>query len=206
LNGNADLALGEAFEAVKIAEQNNLTGLLANGYATLGTIYQNQLTYDKAISFVGQAEKVNLKLKNALIASKIYNTLGLISIDKRNYDSAMVYFKKALALEYYYKALEAAKKSVNNRAQALALFNIGNTILAEKKYAEAEKLLLQSLALSTVTGEAKIRGASYMALGQLKNETGKFDEAHVYLSSFYRLKKQFGVTPSDYFQSMRQMN
>src|SRR5258705_2355313 len=41
LNGNADLALGEAFEAVKIAEQNNLTGLLANGYATLGTIYQN---------------------------------------------------------------------------------------------------------------------------------------------------------------------
>jgi AraC-like DNA-binding protein len=91
-------------------------------------------------------------------------------------------------MEYYTKSLEAARRSNNRRAQALAMFNMGNTILAERKYVEAEQILLQSLALSKETGEAKIIGASYMALGQLKNETGKFDDAHVYISAFYEQK------------------
>jgi AraC-like DNA-binding protein len=145
--------------------------------------------------------------------------MGLIDIDKKKYDSAMYYFKKALkvmedghedyrvpevinnigliytrqgknpqAVEYYKKSLDVAKRSNNRRAQALATFNIGNTTLSEKMYGEAERLLLQSLALAKETREVKIIGASYMALGQLKNETGKFDEAHAYTSAFYAQK------------------
>jgi len=217
--GNADVALAEAFECVKIGEQNNLTELTANGFATLGTIYQKQLDYNKAVSFTRQAQILNSQINNTLIASKTYNTLGLILVEKKNYDSAMFYFKEALAimekrnedyrvpeviinigliytrqkknataLDYYYRALDAANKGYNRRAQALALLNIGSTVLSERKYAEAEKLLLQSLALSIETQDAKVRGANYMALAQLKNETGKFDEAHVYFSSFYGLK------------------
>src|SRR6516162_5328337 len=48
LKGKADVALGEAFEAVKIGEQKQSTELLANSYAILGSIYHNQLNYDKA--------------------------------------------------------------------------------------------------------------------------------------------------------------
>jgi AraC-like DNA-binding protein len=110
---------------------------------------------------------------------EVINNLGLIYTRQG---------KDALAMEYYYQALESAKKSNNRRAQALALFNIGNHILSDKKYDDAEKILKQSLALTMATDEMKIRGSNYMALGQLKNETGKFDEAHVYILNFYELK------------------
>jgi AraC-like DNA-binding protein len=110
---------------------------------------------------------------------EVINNIGLVYVRQK---------KNAQALDYYFRALRAAKKSSNNRAQALALFNIGNTILSEKKYEEAEKFLMQSLTLSKETQEIKIRGASYMALGQLRNEQGKFDDAHFYISNFYELK------------------
>lgn len=219
MKGNADIALAEAFDAVKIGELNQLKELLANSYANLGNIYNNQLDYGKARNYLSQAQRLNSKINNTLIGSKIYNTLGLMLVGKKDYDSALFYFKKSLevmlhgketyrvpevinnmglvysrqnkntmALEYYFKSLDAAKKNYNNRAEALALFNIGNTVLSQKKYTEAEKFLQQSLMLSKKTGEVKILGANYMALGQLKNETGKFDEAHVYISNFYEQK------------------
>jgi AraC-like DNA-binding protein/Tfp pilus assembly protein PilF len=219
IRGEADVALKLAFEADRIGEINNLAELRGNSCALLGTIYSNRKDYSKAHYYLAQAQKFNLKLKNILIASRIFNTLGLISLNQKKYDSATYYFKTALkimqdgdedyrvpevinnlgliytrqgkdalAMEYYYQALESAKKSNNRRAQALALFNIGNHILSDKKYDDAEKILKQSLALTMATDEMKIRGSNYMALGQLKNETGKFDEAHVYILNFYELK------------------
>src|SRR5579872_2716124 len=48
MKGSADVALEEAFEATKIGEQNHRPELLANSYANLGNIYNNQLNYPKA--------------------------------------------------------------------------------------------------------------------------------------------------------------
>lgn len=219
LKGQVDVALSEVLEAEKIGAQEARKDLLVHSYAILGSVYQNQLAYDKALSYLRQAQNLNKQLDNAVLSSRIFNSLGLITLEKKEYDSGLFYFKKALkvmeeknedyrlpevinnigltytkqgnnalAKEYYYQSLEAAKKSNNLRAQALALSNIGNTILFEKKYVEAEKILLQSLSISKEIKEAKILGACYMALGQLKNETGKFDEAHSYLSAFYEQK------------------
>ena len=219
LMGNADQALALALEAVKIGEDKHLTTLLANSYAILGTIYHNQLDYTKALSYLAKAQKLNLKINNAIIASKIFNSLGGIARDKKKYDSALFYYQKALAvmkeereeyrvpevlnnmgiiyirqnrrdlaMEYYHKAIERAKESDNRRAQALALSNIGGIFLAEKKYPEAERILLEALSLSKKIGDMKSLSGDYMWLGQLKNETGKFDEAHVYLGKFYELK------------------
>lgn len=216
LKGKADVALSEAFNATKIAERINDVRLLANSHAILGSIYHNQLNYEKALLHLREASKLNVNLNDVLIRSRVYNSLGLIDIDRKKYDSAMYFFTKSLnvmedahedyrvpevinniglvytrqhqdskAKEYYLKSLQAAQLSNNRRAQAIAIFNLGNTILSERKYAEAELLLLQSLALSKESGEARIIGASYMALGQLKNETGKFDDAHTYISAFY---------------------
>jgi len=163
LKGKADLALSEAFDAKKIAEQINNTRLLANSFAILGSIYHNQLNYQKALFYLREALKLNLNLNDVLIRCRVYNSLGLIDVDHKKYDSAMYYFTKALkvmedaredyrvpevinniglvytrqlkdseAKEYYKKSLEAAQRSNNRRAQALAIFNLGNTILAEK--------------------------------------------------------------------------
>jgi AraC-like DNA-binding protein/Tfp pilus assembly protein PilF len=219
MQGDVDIALELALDAVKIGEQLHHKSLTANGYATLGTVYHNQLDFDKALANLAHSRKINLEINDVLIASKVFNALGGIARDKGNYDSALFFYQRALSImqeagedyrvpevlnnigiiyvrremkslgvEYYFKALTEAKKSDNRRSEALALGNIGATLLADKKYAEAEKYLLQALSLAKSLGIRKTISANYMALGQLKNETGKFDAAHTYLSAFYELK------------------
>ena len=214
--GNPDVSLELALEAARIGEKEQLKELVAYSYSIVGTVYHNQLDYSKARYYLSQAEKLTT---NALTLSKVFNAFGAIARDKKKYDSALFYYKKALAimrkageeyrvpevinnigqlyirqgknveaLEYYFKALAAAKKNENRRTEALALVNIGSTLLSEKKYSQAEPFLLQSLALFRRIGDRKILLGNYMALGQLKNETGKFDEAHRFISAFYELK------------------
>jgi len=79
LRGAADVALKEAFEAAEIGERNHFPDLIANSYAILGTIYHNQLAYEKALHYLKLAEKFNTNEKNALIESRILNTRGLIA-------------------------------------------------------------------------------------------------------------------------------
>ncbi len=219
MKGNAGVALQLGLEAIKIGERAHQAALLASSYSTVGTIYHNQLSYDKALYYLSLAQKLNQPVNNALVASKILNALGSIARDKEKYDSALIFYEKALlvmrdgkeeyrlpevlnnigvvyqrqnkrdlAMEYYFKALKAAEKSENKRGKALTLANIGNTFLSERKYKEAKEYLLQSLLLSKETGNKKSLSSGYMAMMQLENELGEFDEAHKYMVSYYDLK------------------
>lgn len=89
---------------------------------------------------------------------------------------------------YYARALEAARKRNNLRIQSVALGNLGSVYLANKNYKDAEKVLLESIAIKKKIEDPKNLSNSYMMMMQLKNETGKFKEAHEYMSSYYMLK------------------
>jgi AraC-like DNA-binding protein/tetratricopeptide (TPR) repeat protein len=219
LQGEADTALQLALDALATGEQLGARELLANCYATLGTVYHSDRNLEKARQNLMKAQAINATLGNVLIGSKILNALGGMARDKGNYDSALFFYQQALSLmrakgedyrvpevlnnmgiifirqnqtkqgmQYYFKSLAEAQKSHNVRAEALARGNIGSTLLFMKKYKAAEGYLLQGLQLAKSLGIRKTISETYMALGQLKNETGKFDEAHVYISSFYQLK------------------
>ncbi|GHN01492.1 hypothetical protein WSM22_29810 [Cytophagales bacterium WSM2-2] len=146
---------------------------------SFGSIASDRKKYDTALYYFGKALKVMEDNNEDYRIPEVINNIGLVYTRQDNNKEAV---------KYYFKSLDAARKNFNNRAEALALFNIGNTILNGKNYAEAEKFLLQSLAISRKNGEAKMISSNYMALGQLKNETGKFGEAHRYISGFYELK------------------
>ncbi len=219
MQGEADVALELGLDALRIGEQTQRAELIANSYATLGTIYHNELDFDKALLSLKKAGAINAKLDNVLIATKVLNARGGIARDKGEYDSAMFFYNQALSLmqrtkedyrmpeilnnigiifirrkmigegmRYYFQALAVAKDTDNRRSQALALGNIGSTLLSQKKYSEAEKYLLEGMRIAKALGIRKTLSAHYMWLGQLKNETGKFNDAHYYLSSFYELK------------------
>ena len=176
---NSDKARYYLNQALKLNLKLNNTLIGSKVYNTLGLMSLDKKNYDSAMFYFKKSLKIMDDGNETYRVAEVINNIGLIYVRQN---------KIALALEYYFKSLAAAKKTYNRRAEALALFNIGNTVLSEKKYAEAEDFLLKSLTVSKITREAKILGANYMALGQLKNETGKFDEAHNYLSSFYEMK------------------
>jgi AraC-like DNA-binding protein len=84
--------------------------------------------------------------------------------------------------------LNEAKKNNNQRGEALAAIGIGHIFLGRKEYPEAEKFLVKSLAVSRQIGDRKMLAGIYMGLMQLKNETGKFEEAHQYMAAYYQMK------------------
>ena len=216
MRGHTDSSLKLALEGASIAEREGLKDLEASSYSILGTIYQSQIDYPKALDYLTKAEKLT---SNALTLSKVFNAMGSIARHKKKYDSALFYYNKALAvmmkakeeyrvpevtnnigivysrqnktalaLEYHLKALNVARKIDNRRGQAQALTSLGYNYLDQKKYSEAEKFLLESAAISKGTGDNGALSDAYMALMQLKNETGKFNEAHVYMINYYDLR------------------
>jgi AraC-like DNA-binding protein len=145
----------------------------------LGGIARDQKQYDSALIYYHKALKVMENGKEDYRVPEVTNNIGLIYTRQKN---------DALALSYYFKALEAARKSNNRRTEALASGNIGNTLLSQKKYSEAERFLKNAITLSKVVGDKNNLSANYMEMMQLKNETGKFMEAHQYMAAYYQLK------------------
>lgn len=145
----------------------------------LGGISRDKGHYDSALFFYRGALAVMKEGGEDYRVAEVLNNIGIIFVRQQKHDEGM---------KYYFEALSIAKTTNNRRAEALALGNIGATLLANKKYPEAERYLLQALSLAKTLGVRKTLSANYMALGQLKNETGKFNEAHAYISDFYELK------------------
>jgi AraC-like DNA-binding protein len=145
----------------------------------LGGIARDQKQYDSALIYYHKALKVMEEGKEDYRVPEVTNNIGLIYTRQKN---------DALAVTYYLKALEAARKANNRRTEALVSGNIGNTLLSQKKYSEAERFLKNAIALSKAVGDKNNLSANYMEMMQLKNETGKFMEAHQYMGAYYQLK------------------
>ena len=174
-----DKALHFLDEAGKINVQLKNPLLASKVFNALGGISRDRHQYDSALRYYKQALAVMEEAGDEYRKAEVLNNIGIIYVRLNHAD---------LAKEFYFKSLEVARKNGNERAQALALANLGNSLLAEKKYREAETFLLQSLGLAKKIGDKNILSGNYMYLTQVKNETGKFDEAHRYMAQYYGLK------------------
>lgn len=116
-----------------------------------------------ALSSLGNAEEALDILKQALYLNNkdinVLNNLGLINSNINKNKESRDYLEKAISI---------------NKNFIDALLNLGNLDLKEGKVNEAERNLNNALKLSTTTDtEATIN----MALGNLNQQLGKFDEA-----------------------------
>jgi AraC-like DNA-binding protein/Tfp pilus assembly protein PilF len=159
----------------------NLKSTLVAGkiFNALGGIARDQGKNDSALYFYQKAMMVMKEGNDNYRVPEVLNNIGIIYTRQNQIK---------LGREYYNKALQAAEENDNRRAKILALTNIGGILLSEKKYKEAERTLMEALTHSKAINNRKSLSTIYMTLGQLKNETQQFDEAHFYISKFYELK------------------
>jgi len=174
-----DKALLYLAKARRLNEKVNNILIASKIFNSLGGIARDKKNYDSSLFFYKKALSVMAAGDEKYRVSEVLANIGSIYLREN---------KNALALEYYLTALAAAKESDNRRSQARILSTLGGIYLSNKKYVEAEKLLQEGLKLSKEIGDQNILSGTYMFLGQLKNETGKFDDAHVYVSRVYELK------------------
>lgn len=123
LKGYAFLNLGKKQEAeacyktyIKDAERIGKNAIIANAYARLGELYQNDERYDDAeVNFIKSAEAA-LKSGRETQVGSAKTSLAIIEYYRGNYESAEALFQEAY---------EVQKNSGKNLSICDALFNIG---------------------------------------------------------------------------------
>src|SRR5690606_766708 len=165
-------------EALKTAfEEYDLRKKIADDGMTLGALLNVGYTYDRMKEFktaIEWYEKAILKAKKLNDDFLLGRTYGLIGIA---YDELGEYDK---ALENNFKAIEYYQKAEATGAVKIWLSNIGNTYTKLGDYENAEKYILQSLAIEAKTNAELLTAVN---LGKIYLETNRFEKAQKVLDS-----------------------
>lgn len=138
LNSDIELAYELISSSVEISKQENYTNGLANGYTTLGVIFQQQGDYLTALEYQFQSlelyQKLNAEEKSKRIEQNIstaYNNIGNTYFMQNDLDNS---------IKYYEKALEIRKKAAKNSQYYNTLSNIAGVYFKKGDYEKAIKI------------------------------------------------------------------
>ena len=157
----------------KLGIEENREDAIAMANYCYGHYLTTKMLLDESVLKLEMALKTFLQLKNDTVASEIYNGIGNVYYLRGDYLTAE---------EYYLKAVEKARISGIDKFELIPYPNLARIYTSQKKYDEAEKLLLDYInALKGTSSNLKQLGAGYGVLGQLYMEQGNVDEAIKYL-------------------------
>ena len=95
------LALRHFLNGLQLAEETEIPDLKRNCYLNLSTFYSRISEFDKAIDYYMKAYKEldHIKAKNAAYQRAIdFNAMGNLFANKKNYDIAISYFERSIAM------------------------------------------------------------------------------------------------------------
>jgi signal transduction histidine kinase/DNA-binding response OmpR family regulator len=182
--GDSDRAIEKGLRAVTIAEQHGFTDILAETFRVLAISYRDQLEIQKAVFYVRRAEKLALQEKNWDLLARVYNLAGVIDHSRELYDSALMYYNRALAV--------TDEHSTSKFHVAQVLSNIGEIYLnrdPDKGLAYFTKALESAKQTLNRSAEAGIIADIGRAYCLKKN----FREANLHLQRSLKLSRELGL-------------
>jgi AraC-like DNA-binding protein len=187
--GDNELAIEKGMETVAIAERENFKSILAEGFQIIARGYMDQRETKKAEENILKAEKIALQIKNWDLLSRVYNLAGVIQFVKRDKDTALQLYTKALSIVEEHPTSKAHLSQITS--------NIGECYL-EKNPDMAFTYFKSALLIST---SPKSRNKSAEAaissiMGHALIRTGSYKEAEYYLRKSLRLSRALGLKRS----------
>ncbi len=159
---------------------------LAGDYLNLGIISRKQ-----GVDQSDQAQLLNarkLYLKALAISDSIdykkgiagsYTNLAILENSLKNYDKALAYGQKAVALG------EAQRDIVGIM---IANINLGESYRAVGAFAKAEEALLKGLSISRQIGFKQAEQEAHLSLSKLYKTTGDYTKAYDYIEKYTTIK------------------
>jgi sensor histidine kinase YesM len=139
---------------------------------------------DQAIQYCNMALEVSGQIAFDGLNAKIYTTLGLCYYYKQDY---------AMALSYFFKALQFAEKYHDVHAIASSYINIGNQHNWQGNFALSKGYYLKAINYSQQTSDYDMQITLWNNLGMLEGQLGNYDEAVVYIKNAVDLARQKGM-------------
>ena len=121
------------------------------------------------------------KFKKSLGIS--YNNIGIIYKNQGNYEKA---------LEYYSKSLAIKEELSDKKGMAVSCNNIGNIYLYQGDYEKSLEYYSKSLAIKKEIGDKKGIGSSYNNIGVIYDDQGNYEKALEYCSKSLAIKEEIG--------------
>ncbi|MCX8059037.1 MAG: tetratricopeptide repeat protein [Spirochaetes bacterium] len=130
-------------QALKIADENNLTNFKVVHYENIGITYVKEKKYDMALFYFNKSietlNSINIEINKIRGLSYIYYELGNLYKDKKEYDTAYIYFLNSIFYSY----------KINNNLQILlSNIEILEIFLFYKKFRNFKKHLIFILKLA----------------------------------------------------------
>lgn len=193
-------ALDYYFKTLKMVEKRGNKNQIAVLLTNIGIVYKYQgesaitkhdtafaLTdrFPKSLEHYFKAMKIDEELGDRAGIAADFSNIGGIYAAKGNISSLSTrdtFFTKAL--EYYFNSLKIAEELGIENGAAMQLGNIGVIYAEQKKYKDAEKYLLQYLAISKKIGSLDDCRVAYQALSNLYQKKGQAFAAFDYYKQY----------------------
>jgi len=195
--GNYEDALTYNQKALSLAEKLKDTAMISLHLADISNVYHNFEDYEKGVKIGKKAYQImnSAKEKNYKYLIFANNVIAI------NYDD---WQKPDSALFYHYKNLELLKHVEDTLRYGFVLNNIGNTLLKQKKYSEAKKIIQRSLAINKIRNIDYNLATNYTNLATIayhenQNALAKeyFIEANQYANKSGNIEKIRDVTQQE---------
>lgn len=130
---------------------------LARVYGSIGIVFSEQSSYNKALSHHLKALKIYESEKDFIRLARVYNNIGIVYKSQKENEKALDYFLKAQKLQ----------DSLQDPNIGITTTNIGNSYLAQNKLEQA----LENYLLAEKQFEKTV---NYRGLGELYNNLGLY--------------------------------
>ncbi|MBP6556806.1 MAG: tetratricopeptide repeat protein [Flavobacterium sp.] len=196
--GQYDKAIAYSLKGIRVAEKEKIGNWIAYFNANLSLTYHDFESYPKGVFYGKKALKYwqNQEKENRDLICNALNAVAINFDDWNKPDSALYYHKKVFK---YYKGVDTLKIGETYN-------NIGNTLLKQKKFKEAQKWISSSLKINDKNFEANHgvkdnnfyydRATNYTNLATIAYELDDFNQAeklfetaHVYAKKSQNAEK-----------------
>jgi signal transduction histidine kinase len=179
--GMYDISTEYIYKALKIAETSGYPALEAEAYYQMARISYLTGQLDGARSSLDKAEVLFLRLDNKLKIASCLSTRGIILMMKGQFDSSMMYHKRALDIRM---------ASGNKIGISSSLYSIGALYLTRNQQREALDYFTRGLAYEEEIGDFYGVCQYKNNLGNIYARNGDFVRASEYLKSALALAQQ----------------
>lgn len=174
-----------AAEAVQHAVDLSDTYLYAKALDNLGLLYRYHQYYAQAIPMHRKAFDLTEHLDIPPLSKMIFaNNTGVAARHNGNFDVAVAYYLKALAIAD--KERDDKNREIANNGLGIALMNIPS------REGEALEYLRQALEIAKASGNTLGQAMNYLSIGSYYDEIGEHRTAREYLAKLQRLNDEMG--------------
>ena len=150
-------------EAIKFAKSS-----IASAYNNLGSVYDDEGDYAKAIDYYLKSLKINEELSNNIRKAAILGNIGVVYRNLKNYPKA---------LEYYFMALKINEQVGNKNGITIRLTNIGNVYNSLKDANKALEFYFKALKMTEELNDKKSKAVILGNMGGIYQQQNNYAKA-----------------------------